>query len=239
MHRQSVRRGAAGRSVSTFPSRKTPAGIGMTTKSPSGRPKASRAGAPRGNTRENKTTSTNVPREVPKNFLNKLGEMHTAERELTLALPLVAKAAKSKDLKTVLRIHLKETKGHVKALEHIAKSLGTKLPSKTCKQMTKLIGEGVKIIGKRLVSGNKDPELIGAGRKIEQFEIANYTPLCAEAQRLEFTHENALLTSILNQEKLANEILGALGQGKGPLDKVVKKVVLEHAGADVPAAYAA
>jgi hypothetical protein len=48
---------------------------------------------------------------------------------------------------------------------------------------------------------------------------------------MEFTHENALLRSVLNQEKLADELLGALGQGKGPLDKLVKKVSLEHAGA--------
>ena len=54
--------------------------------------------------------------------------------------------------------------------------------------------------------------MIAAGRKIEQFEIENYTPLVAEAERLEFTHE------------------AALGQGKGPLDKLVKKVSLQHAG---------
>jgi len=90
-----------------------------------------------------------------------------------------------------------------------------------------------------LVSGNKDQELIGVGRKIEQFEIDNYTPLVAEAERLDFTHETALLTSILNQEKLAYELLGALGQGKDPLDKLVKKVVLEHAGATAPTSKAA
>jgi hypothetical protein len=133
----------------------------MITKGSSGRPKASPAGAPRGHTKENQTTSTSVPSEVPKNFLSKLGEMHRAEQELTLALPLVAKAAKSKDLKTLLRIHLKETKGHVKALENVAGSLGKKLPSKSC------------------------------------------------------------------------------AQGKGPLDKLVKKVVLEHAGARTPSAQAA
>lgn len=232
MHRQGLRKGIKDRSGR----RQSTAGVGMVTKGSRERPKFSRPGAVRGHTRENQTTSTNVPEEVPRNFLNKLGEMHTAERELTLALPLVAKAAKSKDLKTLLRIHLKETKGHVKALEAVAKSLGRELPSQSCSQMTKLIGEGVKIIAKRLVSGDKDQELIGAGRKIEQFEIENYTPLCAEAERLEFTHENALLTSILNQEKLANELLRALGQGKGPLDKLVKKVVLEHAGASKPAA---
>jgi hypothetical protein len=71
-------------------------------------------------------------------------------------------------------------------------------------------------------------------------EIHVRDPLArTEAKRLEFTHETALLTSILNQEKLANELLGALGQGKGPLDKLVKKVVLEHAGASTSSARAA
>jgi ferritin-like metal-binding protein YciE len=165
--------------------------------------------------------------------------MHTAEKELTHALPLVAKAAKSKDLKSLLRFHLKETKGRVRALENVAKSLGRKLPSKSCKPMTKLIGQGVKVMAKRIFSGDKEQELIGVGRKIEQFEIDNYTPLVAQAARLRFTYETALLTSILNQEKLASELLTALGEGKGPLDKLVKGVVLAHAGAETPVAEAA
>jgi len=235
MHRQGVKKSIKDRSGR----RQSMAGVGMVTKGSSGRTKASRPGAPRGHTRQNQTTSTSVPSDVPRNFLTKLGEMHTAERELTLGLPLVAKPAKSKHLKTLLRIHLKETKGRVKALEAVATSLGRELPSESCNQMTKLIGQGVKIIAKRMVSGDKDQELIGAGRKIEQFEIENYTPLVAEAERLEFTHERALLTSILNQERLANELLAALGQGKGPLDKLVKKVSLEHAGASTSAARAA
>ena len=69
-----------------------------------------------------------------------------------------------------------------------------------------------------------------------QFEINNYTPLVAQAKRMEFTHEAALLTSILNQEKLANELLAALAQGKGPLDKLVKNVSLKHAGASTSTA---
>lgn len=213
--------------------------IGHVTKGSSGRPKASPPGAPRGHTHENKTTSTNFPAKVPTRFLDKLGEMHTAEKELTRALPLVQKAAKSKDLKTVLKIHLKETKDHVKALEQVAKSFGKKLPSKSCKPMSKLIGEGVKVIAKRIFSGEKDQELIEVGQKIEQFEIENYTPLVAEANRLEFTHEHAILASILIQEKLANELLGELGRGNGPLDKLVKKVILKHAAADTAWAEAA
>jgi ferritin-like metal-binding protein YciE len=210
--------------------RNKPSGrAGSVTKGSAGRPKASGPNAPKGHTREHQTTSTNLPNTpVPKDFLNKLGEMHTAERELTRALPLVAKAAKSKDLKTLLQIHLKETKGQVKALEQIAQSLGEELPSRSCKPMTRLINEGVKVIGKRLVSSDQDEALIGVGQKIERFEINAYAPLCATAQQNESTHELALLTSILNQEKLANELLGALAAGKGPLNKLVQQASLRH-----------
>lgn len=231
MWRGFLKRSGGTRSIKA-PSRKRSRGVGPITKSSSGRPKASRPGSPRGHTWQRRITTTNFPTTVPTGFLNKLGEMYTGEKELARALPLVEKAAKSKDLKTVLKIHLKETKGHVKALENVAKSLGRKMPSKRCKPITKLIGKAVKVIAKRIFSGQKDAELIEVGKKIEQFEIASYTPLITHAERLRFTHECALLASILNQEKLAAELLTALGQGKSPLDKLVKEVVLEHAGAD-------
>lgn len=187
----------------------------------------------KGPLREAKTSSANtLPAPVPKEFLNKLGEMHTAERELALALPLVAAAVQSKDLKKVLSAHLKETRGHVKALEQTATSLQVELPSKSCKQMTQLIKDAVKAIGKRLISGEQDQEFIGIGQKIERFEIASYTPLAEQARQLEFTHEHALLTSVLNQEKLAEELLGQLAAGKGPLDAVVKKASLKRATAE-------
>jgi hypothetical protein len=101
MHRQGVKKAIKQRSGR----KQSMAGVGMVTKGSKGRPKASRPGAPRGHTRENQTTSTSVPRDVPQDFLKKLGEMHTAERELTLALPLVAKAAKSKDLNAAAHSH--------------------------------------------------------------------------------------------------------------------------------------
>ncbi|HEX3818355.1 MAG TPA: DUF892 family protein [Chthoniobacterales bacterium] len=179
-----------------------------------------------------RTTSKNTLHvDAPKSFLNKLGEMHTAERELTLALPLIIAAAKSKDLKTLLRLHLKETKGHLKALDQVAKNLDQELPMKGCKEMTKLIAEGVKVIGKRLLGPEQDAELIACGRKIEQFEVGSYEGLCATAKQNGYTHEFALLTSVLNQEKIANELLGQLAEGKGPIDKLIDKISLKKAGA--------
>jgi ferritin-like metal-binding protein YciE len=195
--------------------------------------KTTDAGTMRSGMRENQTTSSssNIPHAVPKEFLDKLAEMHRSESELAKALPLVKAAAKSKDLKALLNIHLKETQAHVKVLQKVAVSLRVKLPSRSCPRMTKLIGQAVKIIAKRVISGEKDQALIRAGQKIEQFEIANYGPLCSEAERLDFTHEAALLISILGQEKLAYELLESLAQGKGPLDKLVERTSLKHAAA--------
>lgn len=249
MDNKTVRKTSEARQTTTEPSeggppsKKTTADIGALSKGSSGRPKAEAgknregAGGRSGSgatpqtkgLKINKTTSTNLPgKPVPANFMKKLGEMHTAEKELTLALPLMVKAAKSKDLKTLLRIHLKETKSHVKALEQVGGSLGEELPEQSCKPMTQLIKEGVKVIAKRLVSSDQDDALIAVGQKIEQFEIDSYTPLCETAKQREYTHERALLTSILNQEKLASDLLGQLSRGEGPLKDLVEKTSLKH-----------
>jgi ferritin-like metal-binding protein YciE len=176
----------------------------------------------------------NSARTVPESFLDQLAEMHTSEKELTLALPLIVKAAKSKDLKELLKIHLTETKGHVKTIEAVAEFLKVKLPKKSCKPMTRLIEEGVKVIAKRLVSHEQDAALIAVGQKIEQFEIAAYTTLCAQAKEMEHTHVVALLTSTLGQEKLANELLGGLAKGGVPLKKLIEQVSLKKAAATSP-----
>jgi len=128
MHKETVRKASEARPGKTLPTeggrsaRQTNAEIGAITKDSSGRPKAAPRGANAGTTRANQTTSTSFPQKPgPKSFRNRLGEMHTAEKELTLALPLVAKAAKSKDRETLLNIHLKETKGRVMTLWQPAK----------------------------------------------------------------------------------------------------------------------
>lgn len=176
------------------------------------------------------TTNDRSSRRLPKPFLNKLGAMHTAEKELTLALPLIAAAAESKDLKTLLKIHLKQTKGHAKTLDKIAKELDQDLPLKGCPAIRRLIGRGVKVITKRLVSSEQDSALIDVGRQIEQYEIRSYKALCDAAKAGGLTHELALLTSVLHQEEMADELLGDLAAGRGPIKKLIENASLEHAG---------
>jgi ferritin-like metal-binding protein YciE len=175
---------------------------------------------------KSKATGT---RGISRRFLDKLGSMHTAEEEEALALPLMEVAAKSKDLKDLLKIHLKDTKGHARTLEKIARELGVDLPRKRCPPITKLIGQGVKVIGKRLVTSDQDKALIGVGRRIEDFEIRAYDELCDLAQDEGLTHQLALLTSILHQEEMALELLGDLAVGKGPLKELVQHASVERA----------
>ncbi len=243
MKNETVKKASKARSSKTQPteggrpSSKTNADVGALTRGSTGRPKAERGkGAQRSSgktehvTRANKTTSTNFPaKAVPKSFLNKLGEMYRSESELSLALPLIVKAAKSKDLKTLLRVHLQETRDHAKSLKKVAKSLGQELPTKSCPSMTRMIKEGVKLVGKRLISSEQDSEIIALGQRIEQFEMDSYQELSATAEEQEYTHERAILTSILHQEKLAHELLGQLAEGKGPIGELIEKASRKRA----------
>ena len=206
------------------PSRQTNADIGAITKGSDGSTHITKA---------NQTTSTGSPRiPVSRDFLEKLGEMHDGEKRLTHALPLLRLAAKSEDLKKLLEIHLGETKGHVESLEELARSSGEKLPDKTCQPIADLIKEGeIELIKNIADPAERDAAIIAAGRKVEQFEIGAYTPLCATAKENDWTHEFAVLTSILNQERLADELLAGVADGKEPLGKLIQKASLSHAKA--------
>jgi ferritin-like metal-binding protein YciE len=214
----------------TFPSEggpppaETKTAFGATTKGSDG---------PAHMTKANQTTSTGSPRvPVSQDFFDKLGEMHDGEKRLTRALPILRLAAKSEDLKTLLGVHLEETKGHAQSLEELAQSSEKELPAKTCQPIAELVKEGeIEVIKNIFDPAERDAAIIAAGRKVEQFEISAYTPLCSTAEENDWTHEFAVLTSILNQEKLANELLAGLAEGKEPLKQLIEKVSLAHAKA--------
>lgn len=185
-------------------------------------------------TKADQTTSTGSPRiPVSPEFLAKLGEMHDGETRLTHALPLLQLAATSEDLKTLLGVHLGETRNHAKSLEALAESSRQELPDKTCQPIADLLREGeIAVIKKIADPAERDAAIIAAGRKIEEFEIGAYEPLCAQAEKNDWTHERAILTSILHQEKLASELLAGLAKGKESLEELVKRVSLAHAKGD-------
>src|SRR5947199_6740648 len=79
-------------------------------------------------------------------FLEELADVYNAEQQLTKALPKIAKAAETEELRDAIEQHLQETEEHVSRLEQVAKQLGESLKRKTCKAMKGLIEEGEEIM---------------------------------------------------------------------------------------------
>ena len=196
--------------------------IGATTKGSSG---------PGHTTHAHQTDSSASPGAmISDEFLAKLGEMHDAEEQLAKALFIMEKAAKAPDLKTLLSVHQKETEAHARSLEELAATSGKTLPDQKCQPVRDMITEAEKALAKSLLNGaDRDAIIMAAGRQAEQFEISSYTPLCATAEENNWTHANAILTSILHQEKLADELLAGLAEGKESLHELIERVTLAHA----------
>jgi ferritin-like metal-binding protein YciE len=151
--------------------------------------------------------SESMDSELHELFLDQLADMYSAEKQLTKALPKMAKAAKSPELREAFESHLEETRNQMTRLEEVAKSLDETLKSKTCKAMKGLIEEADEILEEMKGSTALDAALIIAAQKVEHYEIATYGGLCAWAQRM--GHEEAvdLLNESLAEEKSADEKL--------------------------------
>jgi len=142
-------------------------------------------------------------------FEHTLQDMYWAENALTKALPKVSKAVNNAELKVAVDEHLKETKGHVKTLEAIFKSIGQEAKGEKCDAMEGLIKEADGLIEE--ASGHAlDVGLIGAAQAVEHYEIARYGTLREWAKVLGHEEAHTLLTSILDEEKAANAKLTAL-----------------------------
>jgi len=146
-------------------------------------------------------------------FLDELADVHNAEKQLTKALPKMAKAAESSELKEAFQSHLEETEGHIKRLEEVASSLEESIKRKTCKGMEGLIEEGEEIMEEFSDSEALDATLIAAAQKVEHYEIATYGTLVAWAEELGLSEAVELLQETLDEEKSADEKLTSIAEG--------------------------
>jgi len=142
-------------------------------------------------------------------FEHTLQDVYWAENALTKALPKVSKSVNNAELKTAIDEHLKETKGHVKTLEAVFKSLGQEAKGEKCDAMDGLLKEADGVIEE--ASGHAlDVALIGAAQAVEHYEIARYGTLREWAKVLGHEEAHTLLSTILDEEKAANSKLTAL-----------------------------
>jgi ferritin-like metal-binding protein YciE len=145
-------------------------------------------------------------------YVDELKDLYNAETQLVKALPKMAKAASSEELRNGFEEHLEQTKGHVSRLEQIFESLGETPKGKKCKGMEGLVEEGSEIIEEDLEPSAKDAGLIGAAQRVEHYEIAAYGTVKAFAQTLGQSEHASLLEETLEEEKETDEKLTELAK---------------------------
>jgi ferritin-like metal-binding protein YciE len=146
-------------------------------------------------------------------FLEELRDTYSCEKQLTKALPKMAKAATSTDLRDALKKHLEETEGQVERLEKVFSTLDEKVKSKHCKGVAGIIEEGNAIMAEAFDETTTDALLIAAAQRVEHYEMAAYGTLVAWARAMGHEEAADLLHETLEEEKAADEKLTTLAEG--------------------------
>jgi len=145
-------------------------------------------------------------------YVEELRDIYNAEQQLTKALPKMAKAAESEELRSGFEEHLEQTKGHVQRLEQIFEALNEKPTGKKCKGMQGLVEEGDEMIGELDESGTRDAGLISAAQRVEHYEIAAYGSVRTYARLLGEQEAESLLSETLQEEKETDHKLTQLAE---------------------------
>ena len=153
-------------------------------------------------------------------FLDELSDIHHAERQLTKALPKMAKAAENEELRAAFESHLQETENQISRIEQVFESLGETARKKKCKAMEGLIEEGKELMEENKGSSTIDAALISAAQKVEHYEIASYGCLCTWAKLMEHEEAARLLQESLDEEKEADERLTEIAESLANLEAV-------------------
>jgi ferritin-like metal-binding protein YciE len=149
---------------------------------------------------------------LKKLYVAELKDLYSAENQLVKALPKMAEAATSDDLRLGFEAHLKQTQEHVSRLEKIFKEMGESSTGKKCKGMEGLIEEGKEMIEEGLEPEELNAGLISAAQRVEHYEIAGYGCVRTYAKLLGQTSAVALLEKTLTEEKETDSKLTQLAE---------------------------
>jgi ferritin-like metal-binding protein YciE len=145
-------------------------------------------------------------------WIDELRDLYDAENRLVKALPKMAKAANSGDLRAGFESHLEQTKGHVDRLEEIFEALEEKPTGKQCPAMAGLVKEGSETMEEDFEGAVMDAALIASAQRVEHYEIAAYGCVSAWAELLGENDAAALLQKTLEEEKKTDEKLSELSE---------------------------
>lgn len=145
-------------------------------------------------------------------FIDELRDVYDAEKQITRALPRMAKAASSDALRGAFETHLEETQQQIERLEQVFELLEEKARGKHCDGMAGIIEEGRTVLGEEFDDATMDAALIAAAQRVEHYEMATYGTLATWARAMGHDDAAELLEGILDEEKAADEKLTQLAE---------------------------
>lgn len=145
-------------------------------------------------------------------YVDELKDLYNAETQLVKALPKMAKASSSAELRQAFEEHLRQTSEQVSRLEQIFEMMGEKATGKKCLGMEGLVKEGSETMQEEYSDAVKDAAIIGAAQRVEHYEIAGYGTVRAFAELLGENEHIPLIEQTLEEEKQADEKLTQLAE---------------------------
>jgi|SRR5687768_11619027 len=145
---------------------------------------------------------------------DELKDIYSAESQLLKALPKMAEATESKDLRASFEKHLEQTETHLQRIEEICRDLKVEPSGKTCLGMGGLIKESEEVIESDMDSEPKQAALIGAVQRVEHYEIAAYGTARAHAKQLGYVKAFDVLTQTLDEEKETDRKLTQIAENR-------------------------
>ena len=149
---------------------------------------------------------------IEKLFIAELKDLYSAENQITKALPKMAKAATSTELKKAFENHLRETEGQIERLVEICNMIGTNPKGKSCAGMKGVLSEGSEMLEEVEAGDVRDAALISAAQRVEHYEMAAYGTLRNYAELLGQPQAAKLLEKTLEEAKAADQKLTTISE---------------------------
>lgn len=145
-------------------------------------------------------------------LIDQLRDLLSAERQITKALPKMAKAASTAELRAGFEEHLAQTKGHIQRLEQAFEILGHAPRARKCIAMAGLIEEGKEHLEEEMEPAVLDAALIASAQKVEHYEIASYGSARTWAREIRQPQVADLLQATLDEEAETDRLLSQLAE---------------------------
>jgi len=152
------------------------------------------------------------PKKLEDLFHDTLKDIYFAEKKILTALPKMAKAAQSDELRAAFEKHHAETEGQVERLEQVFGLIGKKPQGKTCDAILGIVEEGQEVMKEYNDSPALDSGLLAGAQAVEHYEISRYGTLKTWADELGLRDAVRLLDATLQEEKKTDATLTQIAE---------------------------